>query len=445
MRKLTRCFSNGKRSIKQKVRGDKMGLFSVFKKKSKETTVSNNPQDKIEDEITIEKEIENSVTEETLVQNKTEEKILPPIEKVNIKRKSDEECRSYIKENCQQIMDSEKQISEAKIEYQVVTSYLVDIQRIDQLPSEERDILDNAARKLLTLTRERNQYQNSSIRTSDRRFYGIRKYETEMAKEIKNIRETEDYDRIIKNDMRHLEGEKSTLLLQRRDMVERQNYLKKLAIIISCLAISIFLLLFGISYAFKSDMMIPFSMTMIMVMVFITIIFIDARKNRYDVALIEKKLNKAIQLLNKVKIKYINNTSVLDYEYSKFSVKNASELQYLWEQYVKAREEERRYQSNTERLSYYRELLIGELERAAVVDTDVWLYQSVALIDNKEMVEIRHRLNVRRQKLRERIEYNSKIKDESFKEIHEIIKKRPELKEDTIEILRQYEISLLIK
>lgn len=425
-----------------------MGLLNFLKKKKKAASENSTKekigqtahQDTLEglDTVYVDAEKESSKTEE-----ETQDRVPTSTEKRNVKKKSNEECRDYIKENCQQILEANKQISEAKIEYQVVTSYLMDIQKIDQIAKEERNVLDDAARKLLTLTRERSQYQNSSIRTSDKRFYGIRKYEKEMVKEIKNLRDVEDYDRKIKNDMRYLEGEKSSLLLQQRDIVERQTYLKKIAAIIGGLVFCLFLVLLGISYAFKSDMTIPFLMTVIMVAVSITIVFLEAGKNRYDVAIIEKKLGKAIHLLNKVKIKYVNNTSVLEYGYSKFAVKNSSELQYLWEEYLKAREEERRYQSNTDRLHFYREILIEELEKAAVADTEVWLYQVAALIDNNEMVEIRHKLNVRRQKLRERIEYNSKLKDNSFEEIHEVIKKRPELKADTLEILQQYEISLL--
>ena len=37
----------------------------------------------------------------------------------------------------------------------------------------------------------------------------------------------------------------------------------------------------------------------------------------------ERKINKAINLLNKVKIKYVNNINVLDYSCEKYGVKNA--------------------------------------------------------------------------------------------------------------------------
>ena len=58
------------------------------------------------------------------------------------------------------------------------------------------------------------------------------------------------------------------------------------------------------------------------------------------------------------------------------------------------------------------------------------------------MVEIRHTLNVRRQKLRERIGYNTKLRDNGFEEIKNILNKKPDIKDIVIDTLRQYQIEL---
>ena len=61
----------------------------------------------------------------------------------------------------------------------------------------------------------------------------------------------------------------------------------------------------------------------------------------------EKKMIKAIGLLNSVKIKFINISNLLDYSHSKYMVNSSSELTFLWEQYVKVKDEDKRYQNNT--------------------------------------------------------------------------------------------------
>lgn len=417
--------------------------MSWFRKKKKEKVTNDYYEKKMEEAEREEKEIE-TIREEGRQLNK--KKLLEKLEngtteKVS-KPKTKEEYQQYVADSCEQIVEASHQIEDAKLEYQVVTEYLMDIQKIEEAPTEiKQEMLENA-RQMLTLMRERNQYQNSELRSTDPKFYGIRRYEDDMLEELKKMREDENYQRIVKNDLNQLETEKKKLLLQKEDILSGQKFLKKMVVSISILVVSLFIFFLGVSAAFHSDMKIPYIMTIAMAAVSAAYIFLESRKNKYQILLVHKKINRAIGLLNKVKIKYVNNTSVLDYTYSKFNVKSSMELQYLWEQYQKALEEERRYQSNTDRLNYYREALLEQLEGLLVKDVEIWTSQAEALIDSKEMVEIRHSLNVRRQKLRERIEYNTKLQDNAFEEIRMALKKRHEMKDMIVDTLQQYGIEL---
>lgn len=417
--------------------------MSWFRKKKKEKVTNDYYEKKMEEAEREDKEIE-TIREEGRQLNK--KKLLEKLEngtteKVS-KPKTKEEYQQYVADSCEQIVEASHQIEDAKLEYQVVTEYLMDIQKIEEAPKEvKQEILENA-RQMLTLMRERNQYQNSELRSTDPKFYGIRRYEDDMLEELKKMREDENYQRIVKNDLNQLETEKKKLLLQKEDILSGQKFLKKMAVSISILVVSLFIFFLGVSAAFHSDMKIPYIMTIAMAAVSAAYIFLETRKNKYQILLVHKKINRAISLLNKVKIKYVNNTSVLDYTYSKFNVKSSMELQYLWEQYQKALEEERRYQSNTDRLNYYREALLEQLEGLLVKDVEIWTSQAEALIDSKEMVEIRHSLNVRRQKLRERIEYNTKLQDNAFEEIRMALKKKHEMKDMIVDTLQQFGIEL---
>ena len=72
----------------------------------------------------------------------------------------------------------------------------------------------------------------------------------------------------------------------------------------------------------------------------------------------------------------------------------------------------------------------------------MWVHQAIALLDPKELVEIRHRLNVRRQKLRDRMDYNTNTRKQSIDNIQEILKKRPEAREEIIQVLNNYHIEI---
>ena len=68
-------------------------------------------------------------------------------------------------------------------------------------------------------------------------------------------------------------------------------------------------------------------------------------------------------------------------------------------------------------------------------DAEIWLQQIPALLDNREMVEVKHSLNVRRQKLREQMKQNEEARQNSFVCVKGILTEHPELKEQAREVL----------
>lgn len=347
-----------------------------------------------------------------------------------------------IEESCDQVLDAMRQIEELKLEYHAVTSYLTDIQKIDGILVEEREALNDIARKIITATREKAKIQTTGKRLSDSAYKTIASYEDELPKELKRMQENEIYQSKINNDMKHLEGEKTSLFLQKEDLEERQIYLKKVGILTSIFIVILFGLFAIIENGLDANMKIPFLLTVTMGLVVATYIFVQATGNQKENKLIEAKLNKAITLLNKVKIKYINNTNALDYSYQKYKVRSYNELLYLWEQYNKAKEDEKKYSTNSELLDKENRELIKILKRYQLDDPGIWVYQAVALIDNKEMVEVRHHLNVRRQKLRDSMDYNNKLKEDSIDRIRQYLNKLPTEKEKYEPLLKKHGIYL---
>lgn len=365
---------------------------------------------------------------------------MPNLNQINYD--SSTERHKFLSNICEQILESIKQLEELKAEYQLVTSYLTDIQKIDFIPKEEREQLNDAARKILTFAKERTKYQNKTTKITDAQFKTIAKYEDIMADELKKMKDFEIYHSVINNDIKHLEGEKSYLFDQLDDMDERHESLNKMAITTSVLVLLLFAVFILLGSIYEANMQIPFFMTIIMAAVSVIYILQNTRMNKKDKKLTELKLNRAIFLLNKVKIKYINNTNALDYLYEKFNVKSYAELMFLWEQYMKAKEEEKSYRKNSELLELYNKELITELKIYGLTDPDIWIYQAAAILDEKEMVEVRHNLNVRRQKLRERIDYNNKIKENGIEQIEKLLEVKPESKEEISTMLKDMGLNI---
>lgn len=353
-----------------------------------------------------------------------------------------EEYIQAIVDNCEQILETEQQKKNAKIEYQAVTEYLSDLQKIERMEMEEKKKLEDAAIKIIRFTKEREDYQQKKIHTSNPRFRPLRNYEGNIMEDLKRMREQEEYRKKIKNDLRQLTAERDSLKYEYREVFHKQDVLKKISIFVFALVISLFVLFWVLSMGLGQSMVIPYSMTVLMAAGTAGYVFFESYHNRYDHALIGKKINRAISLTNSVKIKYINNTSTLDYSYSKYNVENSMELEYLVKEYTKAKEQERTYKSNTERLDHYRNKLIDILELHKVKDSEIWIYQASALIDSAEFEGIKKNLENRREKLKEKMDYNLQVKDDCFLKLHQILEQKEELREEVLKQMERYHITL---
>lgn len=118
--------------------------------------------------------------------------------------------------------------------------------------------------------------------------------------------------------------------------------------------------------------------------VFIGIIFGMYNKTVYELKLAEARLNKAITLLNKVKIKYVNVVSRLEYAYEKHSVKSAYQLNKLWSVYLKLQKEHEVYNKASNRLIEAEESLVALLKQMDIRDSNVWVSQAYAIVDRRK-------------------------------------------------------------
>lgn len=347
---------------------------------------------------------------------------------------------TYIRDNCEQIMECLRQIEEAKIEYKAVTSYLTDIQKIDMVPLAERAGIEEAARNIYNLTQERNKFKNKSSVLTNSQYNLLEQFEPVIQKDIARIKNSEDYQEKIEQDLAKLDKERHKLNNEEDDIKNKQAFLKGLAVIISIVVMLLFIAFTVLGQITESNYTIPFLMTVLMGMVSALFIFMESRKNNADNQLMQSRLNRQIMLMNKVKIKSVNNRNYLDYEYSKYNVENSDQLKLYWDEYVRIKEESRKFLSNTRLLESNNDELIKELKKIGVADAEVWIFQPLAILDSKEMVEVRHRLNVRRQKLRERIDLNTKQKEEALEEIKMLMEKYPDIANEGEKLLRRYKL-----
>lgn len=348
------------------------------------------------------------------------------VEKEKVDLRNDKERIAYLEHLCENIKEAKKQCEDIKFEYGQVTSYLKDIQLIDRAPKEEQEKLLAAAKQIVELTKERKKSQKQEYKFTEAQRRAMDNYEDVVEDDIKKLTEYEEYQMKIKQDLRQLSGEKNLLLADKQDIIHRQGMLKVLGKCLTALLIATFAMLAVLMACFKVNINVAFAVTVFVTFVFAAIILNEARKNRIDMVITEKKGNRAIFLLNRVKIKYVNNVRTLDYMYHKYQVRNAAELSFVRTQYIRAKREWERQRESSIRIHEANQVVLQELRKLEVKDCDIWLGQVEALVEPKEMVEVRHDLNVRRQKLREQMDYNTSIMEQCLDEIDKIRSKKPE-------------------
>ena len=356
--------------------------------------------------------------------------------------RTEEERAAFVKNCCDIINEAKRQNLEAKKEYEVVTSYLADIQRIDMLPPQAKHSVTESARKVVNLNEERQKMQKVPPKITIAQRNALEPYEDTILDEIRSMEENEAYLERINSDLRQLESEKASLDYELDDIMDRDESGRRLFAIATGFIIVFLIFLFVLQELAKKDVQVSFLLTIAFGLVVIAYFYFSNRRNRYDLKVAEIKKNKVILLMNKVKIKYVNCTNFLEYSYEKFHVGNARELHYHWQEYMRIVDEERRFKRVTDMIDVFNQEMVQTLKKNGIQDAAVWTYQPEALVDPKEMVEVRHRLNVRRQKLRQRIDYNNGQEEQVRKSLRTFREKNREFDTETLLILARNDVEI---
>lgn len=343
--------------------------------------------------------------------------------------------KSLATEYCEQIMAAAKNLEETKREYKVVTDYLTDIQKLENLPESEMKKIQDTAQNVLNLNDARDAYLNKSKTISDAQFAQMEQLEDEMPEIIRRLQGNESYQTTVKRDMQYLEGEREEWRYYQESVVNEENILRKSLYALLSVYVLAVLMAVILGMAMKFDIMMPFVAATLVTGAAGGIMVLRLQNDSVEIKKSQANINRAIVLLNKVKFKYVNVTNAVDYACEKYHVKNGYELSYIWDQYLEAVKEREKYQRTNDDLDYFNDKLIRQLKKYQFYDARIWIHQAKALLDKKEMVEVKHELLVRRKKLRDGMEDQAETIRGARKEIESLVKNRPGGYEDVKELL----------
>lgn len=323
-------------------------------------------------------------------------------------RRNAKRVDQYVVERLEQIIEITRDIEETKAEYRKVTSGLNDIKLLEELPEEERKKIQETAASVMQLNTARTEFLNASKKLSDVRFAQFEQEESEIPAAIKRLHSNEMYRDTVEKDMKYVEREKSEWVLRKEFLEHQQIRFKNLLYILVGIAVTTAVILAILQFALNMDCYYAWMILVFVTAIAVCIVYIRIQDDGMEITAAERNLNRSIVLMNRVKIRYVNIVNAVDYACEKYHVHSAGELNRYWEYYMEAVKEREKFQRANEDLDYFNGRLIRQLSNYELQDTKVWLTQANALVDAKEMVEIKHELVNRRQKLREQMEYNLK-------------------------------------
>lgn len=353
----------------------------------------------------------------------------------------DEEQRSRYITNClEQMAEAAREIHLLTGEYAQVTSYLTDMEEIEALPDQEREGLNKIARQLLFQEQECERYRGKENRMGDNEYYQMRKQENEIQEGIDKLKECERYGNLVRQDLKRLDRERSAYEYRRLELETMMNNFRGMSVIFITAFTICMVLLVILQFAFEMDTKMGYLLASGAVVVAVAVLFARYTDSEKELGRVERAVNKLIQLQNKVKIRYVNNKNLQEYLRIKYDTESAAALEKLWIQYQQEKEERKEFAEAEAKTEYFQKLLVEKMSNYRVGSPERWVSQLQALLDPREMVEIRHALILRRQALRKQMEYNNGVADTARKEVMDIANKYPAYAGEILAMVDKYDV-----
>lgn len=346
-----------------------------------------------------------------------------------------QERSRYFMDCLDQMEECSREVELLADEYSLVTDYLTDMEEIDALPEPRKKEIIGYAQALSGYDSEIRKFSERKSKMSDIDYYTLKDREHEVEEGIKKIRESEKYAAAVKRDLRRLDGERQARIFRKNEGETSLSNYKGMVVIFIAAYVFCMLLLVFFQFVVGLDVFIGYILATAGAAIACTVAAVRYMDTSKELSRIDSEINKLIQLQNTVKIRYVNNRKLLEFLYLKYHVESGEKLDKLWKAYQHEKEERRRFTEAQAQTEQCGRQLIAALSSLRIKYPDRWLMQIPALLDNKEMVELRHELIIRRQRVREQMDYNKKLAEEAKSEIQDIAKIYPEYAKEIIELL----------
>ena len=348
--------------------------------------------------------------------------------------------REYIGSCLQQMEEAARELDALEFEYNDVTSHLRDMEEINALPPEQRKEIDDCARKIVEAREFQEKFDKRKSRMTDEEFERMDRLRDNAREGAEKLLDAEVFQKKIKNDLKRLDSEHEAYLFREEDLVETMENAKKLTVTVGVVLVVMIVFLLILQLAMGLNVVYGYMVLILLAAIAITVLYVQSTNAQVEIKSVKKSISRLIMLQNQVKVRYVNNTNLLDYLRMKYRVMSSSELTELYNKYLRERKEREKIDDARRLLDSNQKDLIYMLRHYRVRDPEIWIHQAEALVSHNEEVEIRHNLNVRRQSLRKRMEYNRDIVAGNAKnEVEDMARQYPQYAQEILDMVSKYE------
>ena len=348
--------------------------------------------------------------------------------------------REYIGSCLQQMEEAARELDALEFEYNDVTSHLRDMEEINALPPEQRKEIDDCARKIVESREIQEKFDKRKSRMTDEEFERMDRLKDNAKEAAEKLLDAETFQKKIKNDLKRLDSEHEAYIFREDDLNETIENSKKLTVTVGVVLVVMIVFLLILQLALKLNVIYGYMMLILLAAIAITVLYVQSTNAQVELKSVKKSIARLIMLRNQVKVRYVNNTNLLDYLRMKYRVMSSTELTELYNKYLRERKEREKIDDARRLLDSNQKDLIYMLRHYRVRDPEIWIHQAEALLSHNEEVEIRHSLNVRRQSLRKRMEYNRDIVAGNAKnEVEDMARQYPEYAQEILDMVSKYE------
>ena len=275
---------------------------------------------------------------------------------------------------------------------------------------------------------------------TDQEFEKMDRLQNDAQRGAKALLAAEEHQKKVKNDLRRLDEERKAYEFRRAEIEISLDNMQKLMLVIAVVLGFVTVALAVLSLALKLN--VTYGYMVAIVIAALAFLFLNQKihEQRREKKVVLNSMARLIQLQNTVKIRYVNNKNLIDYECLKYGIANSKELSNLYNRYLREKAERESYADAAKQLEVNQKALVFTLRKYRIKDPDIWVHQAIALINHNEEVEIRHELVGRRQALRKQMDYKRDVVAGNAKmEIEDLVKQFPVYRQEILDMVDRFE------